>query len=84
MCERKCAMTPKQQCVDVGFIIPITKEEKKISTQKDFATVSERLENERTMPMETFMRPMERPKKELQAMLLKLKVELMKPTTKKS
>lgn len=39
-------MTSKQQCLDGVFFASITKEEKEINAQKDFANLSKRLEKD--------------------------------------
>jgi hypothetical protein len=77
-------MAPKQQCLDLWFFQPISKEEKDVNDKKAFATLSERLNRERAMAKkEIIKRPVGRPKKELQASLLAPKVEPMKPQIKK-
>ena len=55
-----------------------------INAEKDFETLHERLEKERAMSKVVFKRPVGRPKKELEAMLLKPRVEPMKKQPKRS
>lgn len=73
-------MVPKQQRVDFAFI-PISKEEKRMD--REFAASNDRLEEEQLRPKnETFKRPVGRPRLERQTILLKPKVEKMKPNFK--
>ena len=75
-------MTPKQRRVDFAFN-SISKEEREMDIEREFAALSERLHEEQSRPKnETFKRPKGRPRKEGQTMLLKPKVERMKPIIK--
>jgi hypothetical protein len=75
-------MAPKQRRVDFAFI-PISKEEREMDIEREFVALNERLEEEQQRPkIETFKRPVGRPRLERQAVLLKPKVEKMKPNIK--
>jgi len=76
-------MAPKQQHLDLHFFKPISKEERESNAQKAFALLEERLEKEGAIPKEIFRRLVGRPRKEIQVVLLKPKVEPMKPMKKK-
>ena len=59
-------MAPKQQRVDFAFI-PISKEEREMDTEKEFAALIERLQEEQLRPKkETFKRPIGRPRRDKQ------------------
>jgi hypothetical protein len=70
-------MAPKQRRVDFAFI-HITKEEREMDIEREFAALNERLEEEQLRPKnETFKRPVGRPRLERQIVSLKPN---MKPT----
>jgi hypothetical protein len=74
--RRVLEMAPKQQRVDFASI-PISKEEREMDTEIEFAALSERLQEKELRPKKkTFKRPLGRPRKERRAMLLKPKVEM--------
>ena len=65
------------------FLIPISKEDRKINIEREFAALNEILEEEQLRPKnKTFNWPVGRPRLESQIDLLKLKVEKMKPNIK--
>ena len=75
-------MAPKQLRVDFS-LSPTSKEEREMDIERAFATLNERLQEEQSRPKkETFKRLVGRPWKERQVMLLKPKVERMKPIIK--
>jgi hypothetical protein len=47
-------MAPKQQCLDLGFFQPISKQESENNAERAFTTLSERIEKERAMPKRGF------------------------------
>jgi hypothetical protein len=74
-------MAPKQRRVDFAFI-HITKEEREMDIEREFAALNERLEEQLRPKNETFKWPVGRPRLERQTVLLKPKVEKMKPNIK--
>ena len=75
-CTReKLTMSPKQQRVDFAFV-PITREERAVEIEKEFSSLDQRLEEERSRPSkEILKRPVGRPKK---TEMVLLKLEKMK------
>ena len=70
-------MSPKQQRVDFAFV-SITREERAVEIEKEFSSLDQRLEEERSKPCkEILKRPVVRPKK-TEMVLLKPKLEKMK------
>jgi hypothetical protein len=76
-------MAPKQKQLDLGFFVPISKEEREINAAREFASLNERLQKE-PAGEEITKRPVGRPKKEKENVLLRPSTVAMKPTTKAS
>ena len=75
-------MTPKQRRVDFVFI-PISKEERKMDIEREFVALNERLLEKQSRPKnEPFKWLVGKYRKEKQTVLLKPKVERMKPSIK--
>ena len=80
--RRVLELAPKLRQVDFAFNF-VSKEEREMVIERNFAALSERLHEEQSRPKkETFKQQVGRPRKERQAMLLKPKVERMKPIIK--
>jgi hypothetical protein len=69
-------MAPKQRRFDLGFFTRISKEERSVYVNKEFATLSEELDKESAMSKkeEVVKRPVGRPRKERESTLFQPKV----------
>jgi hypothetical protein len=73
-------MAPNQRRLDLGFFTHISKEEKNVNVNKEFATLSAKLDKESTMTKkeEEVKRPVGRPRKERESIIFQAKVVPMK------
>ena len=76
-------MAPKHKQLNLAFFIPISKEEREKDAKKEFASLNERLEKERTMAKEKEIpkRLVGRPKKDKVAEFLRPTAIPMKPSS---
>ena len=73
-------MVPKQRQLDLGFFTYISKEERNVNVNKEFATLSAELDKESAMSKkeEEVKRLVRRPRKERESILFQPKVVSMK------
>ena len=77
-------MDPTKKRLDLGFFVPINKEEMERRSELEFAVLNNKLEKERSMTKNALLkRPVGRPMKDATTPFLKPKVKRMKPLISK-